>query len=162
MRGLFQKETVEFSVKVQDLLAGKGFEVYTIDVGETVERAIDEMTSRRISALIVMDRERPVGIFTERDVLKVHVKFREKPFTAIGIKDGMTEKLIVARPDDDLYTVMSAMVQADIRHMPVVFEGRIVGVLSIRDIIHQYVGSLQAELTYLQDYINRLEDAQHD
>ncbi|MGQ9796889.1 CBS domain-containing protein [Desulfosoma sp.] len=74
----------------------------------------------------------------------------------------MTEKLIVARPDDELDAVMSTMVQADIRHMPVVSEGRIVGVLSMRDIIHHYVGSLRADLTYLQDYVRRLEDAQID
>lgn len=149
-------------MKVQDVLTHKGSDVYTIDVEKTVDDAIDEMAAKHVSALIVMDQGRPAGIFTERDVLKIHLKFRDKPFGAIAVRDAMTEKLIVARPDDDLNAVMSAMVQADIRHMPVVAEGRIIGVLSIRDIIHQYVGSLKAELTYLQDYISRLEDAQYD
>lgn len=149
-------------MKVQELLVGKGSEVHTVEASQTVEEAIDKMAAQHISALIVMDKGRPVGIFTERDVLKTHLKFRDKPFTAMGVKDGMTEKLIVARPEDDLHAVMSAMVQADIRHMPVVSEGRIIGVLSMRDIIHHYVGSLKSELTYLQDYISRLEDAQYD
>ncbi len=149
-------------MKVQDVLAQKGGGVYTIDVDKTVDDAIDEMAAKHISALIVMEKGRPVGIFTERDVLKTHLKFREKPFRDIPVREAMTEKLIVARLDDELNVVMSAMVQADIRHMPVVSEGRLIGVLSIRDIIHQYVGSLRAELTYLQDYISRLEDAQYD
>lgn len=149
-------------MKVQELLVAKKAEVHTIDAAQTVEEAINAMATHRISSLIVMDKGRPVGIFTERDVLKTHLKFRDKPFKAMAVRDGMTEKLIVARPDDDLHTVMSAMVQADIRHMPVVSEGRIVGVLSMRDIIHHYVGSLRAELTYLQDYISRLEDAKID
>ncbi len=149
-------------MKVQDILTQKGASVYTIDVEKTVEDAVNELAAKHISALIVMDKERPVGIFTERDVLRTHLKFRETPFTAVPLCDAMTEKLIVARPDDELNVVMSAMVQADIRHMPVVSEGRLVGLLSMRDIIHQYVGSLRAELTYLQDYISRLEDAKHD
>lgn len=149
-------------MKVQDVLTQKGSGVYTIDVDKTVEDAINELAAKHISALIVTDKERPVGIFTERDVLRAHLKFREKPYTAVPLRDAMTEKLIVALPDDELNVVMSAMVQADIRHMPVVSEGRLVGVLSMRDIIHQYVGSLRAELIYLQDYISRLEDAKHD
>lgn len=149
-------------MKVQDVLTQKGSSVYTIDVDKTVDDAINEMAAKHISALIVMDAGRPTGIFTERDVLKTHLKFREKPFRDVPVREAMTEKLIIARPDDELNVVMSAMVQADIRHMPVVSEGRLIGVLSIRDIIQQYVGSLRAELTYLQDYISRLEDAQYD
>lgn len=149
-------------MKIQELLVDKKPQVYTIDAAQTVEEAINAMAAHRISSLIVMDKGSPVGIFTERDVLKTLLKFRAKPLTAIAVRDVMTEKLIVARPDDDLHAVMSAMVQADIRHMPVVSEGRIVSVLSMRDILHHYVGSLRAELTYLQDYISRLEDAKID
>ncbi|MGQ9668900.1 MAG: CBS domain-containing protein [Desulfosoma sp.] len=149
-------------MKIQELLVDKKPQVYTIDAAQTVEEAINAMAAHRISSLIVMDKESPVGIFTERDVLKTLLKFRDKPLTAIAVREVMTEKLIVARPDDELHAVMSAMVQADIRHMPVVSEGQIVGVLSMRDIIHHYVGSLRAELTYLQDYVRRLEDAQID
>ncbi|MGQ9748188.1 CBS domain-containing protein [Desulfosoma sp.] len=149
-------------MKIQELLVDKKAQVYTIDAAQTVEEAINAMAAHRISSLIVMDKESPVGIFTERDVLKTLLKFRDKPLTAIAVREVMTEKLIVARPDDELHAVMSTMVQADIRHMPVVSEGQIVGVLSMRDIIHHYVGSLRADLTYLQDYVRRLEDAQID
>lgn len=149
-------------MKVHDVLTHKGSDVYTIDGDKTVDDAVNEMAAKHISALIVMDKGRPAGIFTERDVLRTHLKFREKPFTVVPVREAMTEKLIVARPDDDLNAVMAVMVQADIRHMPVVSEGRLIGVLSIRDIIQEYVGSLRAELTYLQDYISRLEDAQRD
>ncbi|ROQ90745.1 CBS domain-containing protein [Desulfosoma caldarium] len=149
-------------MKVQELMECKEHEIHSIEPEKTVAEAIDEMAAFHISALIVMEGGRPVGIFTERDVVKTHLKFRDKPFTAVRVRDSMTEKLIVARPDDDLHGVMSAMIQADIRHMPVMLEGRIVGVLSMRDIIRHYVGSLKAELNYLQDYIGRLEEAQHD
>ena len=152
-------------MKVKDLLAEKDSKVHTIDVDATVEDAINEMAAKHISALIVMDGDRPVGIFTERDVLKTHLKHRDKAFTDIPVREGMTNKLIVAQLDDDLNMSMSTMIQADIRHLPVVSEGKVVGMLSIRDIMQQHVqhvGSLKAELTYLQDYISRLEDAKHD
>lgn len=149
-------------MKVKDLLANREPFVHAIDRSQTVEDAIRMMADKHISALIVMDQDRPVGIFTERDVLKVHLKFPDRPFTNIPVGDGMTEKLIVAQMNDELSNVMSAMIQADIRHMPVLSEGRLVGLLSIRDIIQQYVGSLKAELHYFQDYVSRLEDAMHD
>jgi IMP dehydrogenase len=120
------------------------------------------MTEQRTSALIVMDGETPVGIFTERDVLRCHVTWRHRLFREMPLAEAMTDKLIVAQPDDLVSSAMAMMIKADIRHLPVVEERRITGMLTISDLVKHHVGELTAELHYLQEYITDLQDAVQD
>jgi CBS domain-containing protein len=138
---------------VKELLQSKGSEVITMESDSTVESAIKTMTNRKISAILITEKGKPVGIFTERDVLKAYIITEGKPFAEIPLKDAMTSDLIVAEPSDDLCTVMSIMIEKSIRHMPVAEKERIIGILSIRDIVKTQVGKLQSEIHYLKDYI---------
>lgn len=149
-------------MQVKELLDQKKLQVHSISGEASVDDAIRELTEKRTSALIVADGERPVGIFTERDVLRCYVKFKGKPFLEIPIRVAMTDKLIIAAPDDEISAIMAMMIQTDIRHLPVIQEGRVIGMVSIRDLVRQQVGSLTAELHYLQDYITDLQDANID
>jgi CBS domain-containing protein len=149
-------------MRVEKLLDEKGLGVQTISVELSVEHAIQQMTAKKISALLVMEGEHAVGIFTERDVLRAHVKYPGKRFGDIPLPDAMTNKLIVARPEDNISTTMCMMIQMDIRHLPVRQDGRIIGMLSIRDLVHQQVNTLMAELRHLQQYISDLHDATRD
>lgn len=149
-------------MRVKELLDHKGHEIHTIGADFTVEDAIRKLTEKKISALIVTAEDRPEGIFTERDVVRCYVKFNGKPFAEIQIREAMTNKLIIAEPDDEISAVMAMMIQTDIRHLPVIQEGRLIGLLSIRDLVHQQVGSLTTELHYLQDYISDLQEATID
>ena len=138
---------------VKELIAKKGNEVVSISGGSTVDDAIKLMNARRISALIVTDKGgRSVGIFTERDVVRCYVN-SGFPFSRILLKNAMTPDLIVAQPDEELCDVMSVMIQKGIRHMPVSGEGRLVGMLSIRDVVSSQIGNLHAEIHHLKDYI---------
>lgn len=140
-------------MNVKDLLDAKGKDVVSIDAGSSVEDAIRVMNSRKISAMMVTDHSKSVGIFTERDVVKCYLTHEGKGFKEIMLKDIMTTDLIVAQMDDDLNNIMSVMVEKNIRHLPVVNDGNVIGMLSIRDVIQTQVGKLTSEIHYLKDYI---------
>ena len=139
---------------VRELLDLKGREVFSIEGHKTVEDAIRLMDGRKISAMLVTEHGRPVGIFTERDVLRCYLSKEGAPFKKVILKDIMTSDLIVAEPDEELCTVMTVMIEGGIRHLPVVEAGKIAGMLSIRDIVKTQVGNLRAELHHLKDYIS--------
>jgi IMP dehydrogenase len=138
---------------VKELLNAKGKDIITIEGESSVEDAIRSMHARKISALIVIENGRPTGIFTERDIVMCYISTEGRHFREVKIKDTMTKDLIVAEPDDELSNIMSVMIQKNIRHLPVADKGRIVGMLSIRDVIQAQIGRLQSEIRYLKDYI---------
>ena len=107
-------------MKVKQLLESKGKNVVSIEMDRSVEDALREMGNKKISALMVTDQARSVGIFTERDVVKCYLTFEGKSFKNINLKDVMTTNLIVAQMDDDLKDIMAVMVEKNIRHLPVV------------------------------------------
>ena len=149
-------------MRVHDVMKQTRRMVRTIPVDRTAEDAIVQMTELRTSALIVMDGETPVGIFTERDVLRCHVAWRGRFFREMPLREAMVNKLIVAQPEDLVSSAMAMMIQADIRHLPVVEDRRITGMLAISDLVKHHVGELTAELHYLQEYITDLQDAVQD
>lgn len=138
---------------VKELLATKGKDVVSMEADSTVEDAIRSMNARKISAILVMENARPVGIFTERDVVRGYVSTDGKAFDSVPLRDVMTRDLIVAEPHDELGSIMSVMVQKNIRHLPVSDKGKIAGMLSIRDVIQTQMGKMTAEIHYLKDYI---------
>ena len=140
-------------MKVKQLLGAKGREVVTSEADNTVEDAIRSMQGRNISALLVTERGRPVGIFTERDVLRCYLGAGGRLFAEIPLREVMTTNLVVAELDDDLADIMAVMNDRNIRHLPVVEKGALIGMLSVRDIIQSQVQKLTSEIHYLKDYI---------
>ena len=147
---------------IQDMLDKDCGPAVVIGSHLSVEDAIRLMTEKDISAVIVMEGNRPVGIFTERDVLLSYVGSRKRPFGEIEMRSAMTNKLIVARPEDDIDATLSLMIQTGIRHIPVIEGGEIVSLISICDLAHHQVGTLSAELHYLEEYVNDLHEAGRD
>ena len=147
---------------VEDLLKEKGREIISIDANATVEDAINDMAQKRVSALIVMEDDNPVGIFAERDVLRCHLRDRKKLFTGISVKEAMSGKLIVAESEDEISAAMAMMIKADIRHLPVIINKELIGMLTISDLVEHQIGTLTAELQYLQEYITDMHDAELD
>jgi len=140
-------------MKVKNLLETKGKDVVSIDVKSTVEDAIRSMHGRKISALMVTEDGKTVGIFTERDVVRCYIANGGKGFKEAVLRDAMTTDLIVAEEEDDISAVMSIMVEKNIRHLPVIDKGKVAGMLSVRDVIQTQVGKLTSEIHYLKDYI---------
>ncbi len=140
-------------MKVRDLLDSKGKDIVSIDVNSSVDDAIRSMNARKISAIMVTEQGKTVGIFTERDVVRSYISSDGKSFKEAKVRDAMVTNLIVAVPDDELNDISSIMVEKNIRHLPVLDNGRVIGMLSIRDIIQTQVKKLTSEIHYLRDYI---------
>jgi len=149
-------------MRIRDLLKQKGRVVQTIAGDKSVEDAISQLTKEKVGALIVIEDNHPVGIFAERDVLRCHLKAKARAFADIKVRDAMTNKLIVAEPAEEIETVMATMIQAEIRHLPVLEDRQIIGMLTMSDLVKQQIGDLKTELHYLQDYISDLQDASQD
>lgn len=149
-------------MKVKDLLEECTSQFHTITQAQTVEQAIKQMSAYTVSALVVMTEEESQGIFTERDLLRCHLLFPDRNIKDIAVKDVMTKKLIVAETDDSIEDAMRMMIKAKIRHLPVISDGQIKGMLSLEELVKRHVGSLTSELHYLKDYISALQDAAHD
>ncbi len=140
-------------MKVRELLETKGKDIVSIDAENTVEDAIRSMHARKISALMVTNGGKTVGIFTERDVVRSYISGSGKSFKDMKVSSHMITDLIVAVPDDELSDISTIMVEKNIRHLPVLENNRVVGMLSIRDIIQTQVSKLHSEIHYLKDYI---------
>jgi CBS domain-containing protein len=141
-------------MKVQDLLDAKGKRIVSIDAESSVEDAIRTMNTRKISAVIVTDQGKTCGIFTERDVVRCYISSGGKSFKEIKVREAMVADLIVAVPEDDVNDIAVIMVEKNIRHLPVIGNHKVVGMLSIRDIIQTHVKKLTSEIHYLKDYIS--------
>jgi len=139
------------AIKVKDMLKDKGLEVIAVDSGVTVDAAVKKMVERNIGAILVMEDGNFVGMFTERDVLKCWVN--KGAYDKILIKEVMSKDLLIIETKDDIDYAMSIMTSKKIRHMPVVENHKIIGLISIRDVVKYHVGNLQSEVHYLKDYI---------
>ncbi len=139
-------------MKVKELLSIKGLECFSISNTDNLQAAAKQMAECNIGALLVMDRGSLVGIVTERDIVKNSAN-EQKNLKDVVIKDAMSANLLVVKPGDDLDYVMAIMIQNNIRHLPVIEESGLLGLLSMRDVVRVLVKNLKAENHYLKDFI---------
>lgn len=139
-------------MKLKDLIRNKGFEVIAVDSETPLSEAIKKMVDRNIGALLVMEDGSTAGMFTERDVLKTWAAGRD--FSKTPIKEVMSRNLVIAEVEDELEYAMSIMIQKGVRHLPVLDHGKVISVLSIRDVVKAQVSNLVAEVHYLKDFIS--------
>jgi CBS domain-containing protein len=138
--------------KVIDLLAGKGRAVIAIGPDEPVLEAIELMAEKGIGALLVMRGEELLGILSERDYArKVIIKGRSSAETAVW--EIMSAPVTTVGPGDSVNTCMMLMTEKKFRHLPVVDAGRVVGVVSIGDLVKAVIEEQQREIAELQRYI---------
>lgn len=137
---------------VQQMIAAKGGTVYAIAPDEPVLEAIRRMAEYRIGALLVMSDEALEGIVSERDYArKVILKGRSSADTRVS--EVMTRDVHTVGLDRTVHGCMKLMTEQRIRHLPVVDGGKVVGVLSIGDLVKAVIEDQQAEIAQLQSYI---------
>jgi CBS domain-containing protein len=119
---------------VRDLLQGKDQQLYTVTPDTIVQAALEIMASRRVSSLPVTVGSELVGIFSERDYIRRAVPKRIAPWDVL-VKDLMTEKVISVTSDNTVRECMELMSSNKFRHLPVVDGRKLVGMLSISDIL---------------------------
>jgi CBS domain-containing protein len=133
------------------LVAGR--EVYFLKSDLTVKEAAQYMTQRRVGAASVLDGSRLVGVLSERDIMaRVVAKGLDPEHTRIA--DVMTRDLVVAGADDSYHDGLRKMKHAGCRHLPVVAEGRLVGMVSQRDLLDIDLQEKDEEIRWLNAYIH--------
>ena len=141
-------------MKVKDILKDKGTEVATIGAEKTIYDAVKTLVEKNIGSLLVLDEKGAIaGIITERDILKQCNQCLES-FSETKVGDVMTKNLIVASPDDDLDYVENIMTQNRVRHLPVIANQKLEGIISIGDLVNVLRGECKVENRYLKDYIS--------
>jgi CBS domain-containing protein len=138
--------------RVSEILENKGGMVLSVDVNETVFDAISLMAQVNIGAVLVQKGDTIAGIFTERDYLqRIALQSRSSKQTRVG--DVMTTPVISADPDDSVQQCMETMTTCRCRHLPVVRDGKLLGIVSIGDLVKKMLDEKQFEVEKLSQYI---------
>ena len=137
---------------VSQILRAKGDAVFTVAPTDTVGQVAERLHSKRIGALVVTEGDRVVGIVSERDIVRAvaggDVKVTSRPVSAY-----MTVNVVFAEPGETLDSLLSRMTDRRIRHLPVVQAGRLVGIVSIGDLVKVKIAESEAEAQGLKAYI---------
>lgn len=137
---------------VRTILEEKGDTIYAVDCSETVYRALEVMAEHNIGAVLVSEGDRYVGIFTERDYAR-RIILKGHDSRTTPLKDIMTRELVTVTPDTSAEQCMALMTRYHVRHLPVVEEGRIVGLVSIGDVVKQVIANRESTIAELENYI---------
>jgi CBS domain-containing protein len=143
----------DYKVKISSILDKKGSVVHSISPENTLKQMADEMLTKKIGSLLVTDKGGVlVGIISERDFLTI-VGEHTKDWEDITVSDVMTKEVITATPEDTLEQVISVMSEHHIRHIPVMGNDKIAGVLALGDIINALLDKSLFQNTLLKRYI---------
>ena len=135
------------------LLEGKGRDVWSVHPDDTVLDAIKLLAEKDIGALIVIEDDKPVGIFTERDYAR-NVYLKGKSSLETAVRDIMTAPVISVSPDHSVNDCMALMTAKRFRHLPVTDGDELVGMVSIGDLVKSIIDDQKFEIEQLEHYIH--------
>lgn len=136
--------------KIRDIIQGKTPD--TIGPEATVLEATRKMTAAKVGALAVIEKDRLVGIFSERDLMTRVVAPGLDPAT-VKVASVMTQDLVVADADESADACLNRMKQLHVRHLPVVSDNKLVGMLSVRNLLMMVASAKDEELKWLTEYV---------
>lgn len=137
---------------VKDILNEKGNEVHTVEPEATVYEALKKMAGKNIGALLVVKNEEVVGVFSERDYArKIILKGKSSKDSTVG--ELLSERIFYVKPFTTTTECMQIMTDHRVRHLPVMDEEKLVGILSIGDIVNKTIQSQKNTIKQLEDYI---------
>ncbi|MGQ9925724.1 MAG: CBS domain-containing protein [Chloroflexaceae bacterium] len=137
---------------VRRLLEEKTKGVWSIAPDQTVEEGVRLMDEHDVGALLVVVQDRLVGIVTERDVVRKAMLRGRNPVTTL-IAEIMTERVLYVRPEQTVEECMALMTEKHLRHLPVLDDGRILGIVSIRDVVADLIAQKSFIIEQLENYI---------
>ena len=138
---------------VNQILDSKGHDVWSINPESTVFDAIRLMAEREVGALLVMADEKLLGIISERDYAR-KVILAGKSSQQTAVKDIMTTSISCVRPEQGIEECMALMTDKHVRHLPVLAEGRVDGMISIGDLVKAIIAEQKSEIEQLEHYIS--------
>ena len=137
---------------VSEILGDKGLDVLRIEADAPVLEAVKQMVDANVGSLLVTDGGEVTGIVTERDYLR-RVAHKGPSDDDVTVRDIMSSPLVVVGPDTEIDECMAVMTDRRIRHLPVVEDGDVVGIVSIGDVVKFKSKKQSFEIRYLTDYI---------
>ena len=141
-------------MQISTILATKGSTVVTITPDHTIRDAVKLLTEKRIGAVVVVDATgRPIGIVSERDI--VNAVARNEALFGEPVQTIMTADVIIARPGDDLKAVSQTMTVNRFRHLPVMEQGELVGIISIGDVVKAQLAEYAGEIETLHTRVEK-------
>jgi CBS domain-containing protein len=138
---------------IAHVIRDKGAVVHTLAANATLEEAARELNEKKVGALVVMDAEGAIiGVFSERDLVR-EVARRGAKALADDVASAMSREVITAHVDETIDDCLSRMTDRRVRHLPVVEEVRLIGIVSIGDLVKHRIAAAEAESAAMQAYI---------
>ncbi len=137
---------------VKQLLEFKGHDIVTIEPDRTVYEALERLAEKRIGALLVIENNKLVGLFSERDYAR-KVVLKGKSSKDTPVRDIMIQDLICVNPGTSVDECMTQMTEERVRHLPVLDKGELVGIVSIGDAVRQIISERDFTIRQLEQYI---------
>ncbi len=139
---------------VGDILKKKGSHVWSVSPGTTVYDALKLMAEKEIGAVVVLETGQPVGIFSERDYARqVILKGRTSKDTPV--RDVMASRVVFVRPEQSIEDCMALMTDKHVRHLPVLQQGTLGGMISIGDVVKEMISEKEFIIEQLANYIQQ-------
>ena len=139
-------------MRVQEILVTKSSDIYSIHPDDSIEEALQALAERNVGVLLVMEEGKLVGIVSERDIVREAAELGVALFTET-VRAIMTPDLIIASPDDELGYLINTMTNQRIRHLPVMDDGELIGLISIGDVVKSMQAMYEGELHHLRHYV---------
>lgn len=140
-------------VTLRQLLQSKGGGIWSVTSASTVFDALRTMAEKNVGALLVIDEGKLVGIVSERDYArKIALKGKSSKDTLV--KEIMTEKVVYIRPEESIEECMALMTEKHFRHLPVIDNGTLIGVISIGDVVRTVISEQKFIIAQLENYIS--------
>ena len=137
---------------VQQILDEKGHTILSVDPESSVFDAIQEMTNNDVGALLVVENNRLLGLFSERDYTR-NVILQGKSSPKTPVRDIMTSPVMTARPQQTVSECMAVMTEKRVRHLPVLDDGNLIGIISIGDLVKSIIADQQFTIEQLERYV---------
>ena len=137
---------------VSQILKGKGTNVVTALADDTIARAAEQLATERIGAVVVMGEGRIVGILSERDIAYGLARHGQD-LLALRVSDLMSRLVATCSLEDDTGTLMEMMTDRRVRHLPVLDNGKLAGIISIGDVVKARLSEMAVEVNDLRDYV---------
>jgi len=141
-------------ITLRHLLETKGYDIWSTSPDATVYEAIQIMAEKDIGALIVMEGENLVGVISERDYAR-KLKLKGKSSVDTKVSEVMSPDVITLGPDQTLEDCMAVMTKKHIRHLPIVEEGKVIGIISIGDAVNATIANQEFLIEQLEKYIQQ-------
>ena len=137
---------------VQRLLENKGYLVWSIAPDASVFEAVQLMADKRVGALMVVEQNALVGVISERDYAR-EIVLKDRDSRDTQVSAIMTRRVLYVRPDQTLDECMALMTEKNLRHLPVLDNGRLIGVISMRDVVKELISEKEFMIAQLENYI---------